>query len=431
MADIISFRAITYDTRLAGLMDDLVAPPYDVIDPDEQVRLYDLSPYNCVRLILNRDETGDDPERDRYARAATTFSEWLAAGMLREMETPALWLYRQEFASIDGHARYTRTGIFCALHVEPYERGVVLPHEQTRSHAKEDRLRLTRALDANPEPIYALYEDPAGAATARIEAMAAQSPAIRATVNGDVHALWPVVDPDVIAAFEAYIRERRLWIADGHHRYETALRYSEERRAAGAPAGSPSDYVLTVLTRFDDPGLLVLPTHRLVRNVPAERLTGLRKTLASHFAIEPVSPDVLAERMAPAPSASHRFGLLDSEGAAVLTLADPDAMVTAAPEHAPAWRDLDVSILQTLVLDQALGIPAASLATTPDVAYTRDASEARSQVASGAYQAALLLNASSSEDVRRVAAAGEKMPPKSTFFYPKLWSGLLMRRLST
>lgn len=436
MAEILPFRGLFYDTAKVELA-KVIAPPYDVIAPEEQAALYAASPFNVVRIILNRAEPGDDEgTNNAYARAAGFLHNWLASGILREDDSPALYLYRQEFTHPADGTRRARTGLFCALKLEPYAAGVVLPHEETRTRAKEDRLRLMRATRANPEPIFGLYEDPEGALARTLNPDPETSaPKLRAMVNGDLHHVQRIGDPATIAFAQMFLHDRRVWIADGHHRYETALTYQKESRESRVEGresehGRLSDYILIVLTAFEDPGLVVLPTHRLVRNIPPDRLEALRHRLERHFMVETVALEDLPTRMAAGPvQGAHRFGTVLREGAWVLTLRDEAAMEAEGKGHSAAWKRLDVSILQTLVLDRSLGIPAESLATTSNVGYTRDREEAVAAVRSGDWQAAFLLNLPTADEVRRVAAAGDRMPPKSTFFYPKLWSGLLMRRL--
>lgn len=435
MADILPFPGIYYNTDKVGELEAVVGPPYDVLNADEQNALYEASPYNFVRIMLNRPEAGDDAESNPYSRAGGFLNDWLASGALVEDEVPALYIYRQEFTNPADGARYTRTGLFCALKLEPYSAGVVLPHEETRTKAKQDRLNLMRATQSNPEPIFGLYEDADNVLPALLtEALEASSPFLEATTEGDTHRVWRIDDAGLIEQIQAFLADRRVWIADGHHRYETGLTYRDERRAEGENAQRPTpnayDYLLIVLTAFNDPGIVVLPTHRLVKNIPDSRLQDLYLQLERYFIVEPVHPEELAERMkADVTQGVHRFGLFMPDKAWVLTLRDVGVMETAVEGHVDCWKQLDVSILQALVLDRSLGIPTASLATTPDIGYTRDWDDAITRVKSGEYQLAFLLNLPTADEVRQVASAGDKMPPKSTFFYPKLWSGLLMRKV--
>ena len=442
MAQISPFNGIRYNPDVAGQLNKVVAPPYDVISPEEQDALYQSSPFNCVRIILNRSEPTDDTQGP-YQRAAGFLDDWLFEGVLKEDDEQGLYLYRQEYTNPADGRRYSRTGLFCALALEPYSAGIVLPHEETRTKAKEDRLRLMSSTRANPEPIYGLYEDASGYLARTATAAAEASSGFAVDVEGDLHEVRRISNPDAIHAIQKYLQDQRIWIADGHHRYETALLYRDERRTGeGAPNTQPVrasyptpdthayDSILVVLSAFSDPGLVVMPTHRLIKNVSPGKLEQLLLQLERYFQIEPVPLVELAERMKADPSTGvHRFGMVNGEKAWVVTLSDEDVMDIAVEGHCEAWRRLDVSILHTLILERSLGIPVASLAKTPDVGYTRSRDEAIDKVRSCEYQLAFLLNDPTADEVRQVASAGDKMPPKSTFFYPKLWSGLLMRRL--
>jgi uncharacterized protein (DUF1015 family) len=430
MAQVTPITGIHYDPTRVNL-EAVVGPPYDVISPAEQDALYASSPYNFVRIMLNRAEPGDGPD-ESYRRAASCLEEWLRLKVLVEDSRPAYYLYRQEFTNPNGGDRRSRTGVFCALKLEPYEAGVVLPHEETRLKAKEDRLKLMRSTLCNTEPIYALYEDPGLELLAKLDtAIGDASPILSVTVSGDDHVVWRLDNPEIVEAVERFFVDRRIWIADGHHRYETALAYAAERRAhITEKAPQPFDLLLVVLTAFEDPGIVVLPTHRLVRNVSNTRMDQFLTQLERFFFVEETDEGRLAERMSADPArGEHKFGVVTNAGSWVATLRDFSLMEAAVQDHSTVWKELDVSILQTLILDRSLGVPATSLATTPDIGYTRSWDEALETVARGDCQVALMLNDPSADEVRRVAGVGDKMPPKSTFFYPKLWSGLILRRV--
>ncbi len=441
MARIAPFAGIHYNPQRATLA-DLIAPPYDVIAPDAQDALYARSPDNIVRLILNRAEPGDNGDSHaRYRRAAAFLRDELAGGALVQDETPALYEYIQRFPHTVTRQPRERRALLVALGLEPYENGVVLPHEETHPKAKADRLELMRATRANPEPIYGLYEDPELAIYRRLEsARQGQKPLLTATVatpnapEGETHVIYRHTDPALLADLAAWFAPRRVWIADGHHRYETALNYQRERRdAAGENAtadAQPYDFLLIGLSAFEDDGLVVLPTHRLIRHISSDRLAQLPLQLERYFDVVSMSADAARVWIARAEPGQKRFVLLRADGAFALTLRNRDALAAATNDgHCAAWRELDVTILQTLVLDRSLGISWQSLAHTPDVAYTRDEDEAAQRVASGEFQLACLLQNPTVTEVRDVAAAGDKMPQKSTFFYPKLWSGLVVRSL--
>lgn len=434
MAEVVPFKAVHYDPSRVRT-NRVIAPPYDVIDPALQQWLYEEDPHNIVRLILNRPEPGDDGPAARYARAADFLRQTLADGVLVEDAEPALYQSVQRFAHPMAAERIVeRAALFVALRLVPYDQGVVLPHEETHSRAKADRLDLMRSTTANPEPIYGLYEDREHTLAHLLQqARELSQPMLEATgtADGD-HLLYRVADPETIRFAASFLAERRVWIADGHHRYETALTYGAERRqlSARAAGAQPYDYILIGLSAFEDPGLVVLPTHRLVNGVLRERLEMLVPLLRRHFHVERLAADSMQAWLSSGDQGATRLVVVTAGDTLGLTLRDPGIMASAVSgTHGAAWMRLDVTVLQALVLDRTLGISWQELATTPNVAYTRDAAEAVEKVHSGEFQLACLLREPSVNEVRDVAAAGDKMPQKSTFFYPKLWSGIVLRLL--
>ncbi len=436
MAKIIPFSGIHYNPAEVPVS-SVVGPPYDVISPAQQEALYRLHQNNFVRIMLNKIEDSDSDEDNRYTRSAATLKEWLASGLLVQDSEPALYEYAQSFEHPlhDGEIVW-RTTLFVALKLEPYENGVVLPHEETHPKAKADRLLLMRATEANPEPIYGLYEDPTQAvartlqaARANTEPLLSASFAGRTLPDSEQHVIYRHSDPRVIENVQQFLDPRRVWIADGHHRYETALNYQRERAAEDhSTAPHAYDYLLIGLSAFEDPGLIVLPTHRLVKNVSQARLDEIVPQLDRYFEVECSTVDAARSWIKEEIAGIKRFAILHSGGSYLLTLRDLAVADAALDQtHCPAWRTLDVTILQALVLDRTLGISWQDLAHTPDVAYTRDEEEAVHKVASGEFQLACLLQNPTVTEVRDVASAGDKMPQKSTFFYPKLWSGLVLR----
>lgn len=432
MATISPFAAVHYNPDRVTIS-DVLAPPYDVLSPADQATLYGRSPHNVVRLILNAEQPDDNPQSSRYTRAAEFLNHELAEGALVQDSSPALYVYVQCFHNpLQPSQPLERHALLAVLTLEPYERGVVLPHEETLPKAKTDRLNLMRATCANPEPIYGLYEDPTGEGMELINrCRCGVEPLIRAAYTGpgaadpEEHLLYRVDSPELQAALVAFIAPRRVWIADGHHRYETALNYQSESSAPGSSA------ILIGLTAFEDPGLVVLPTHRLVKGIAQARLDELALQLQRYFTIQITEPEDAVRWITTPHAGPARFVALLPHRGYLLTLRDPGLVDAAAGGgHCEAYRRLDVTALQALIMDRCLGIPAAELAATPDVAYTRDAEEALNRVRTGEFQVGLLLRTPSILEVRDVAAAGDKMPQKSTFFYPKLYSGVVVRLLS-
>jgi uncharacterized protein (DUF1015 family) len=415
MAQVSPFHGVRYRLERPEAAADVIAPPYDVISPAQQEALHRRSPHNVVRLELPRDEDADDAQENRYTRAAALFRQWLASGVLARDEEPCLYVYGQRYEA-DGGAQ-ERLGLMAALKVEPYEAGVVLPHEQTFPKHREDRYRMLVTAGAQFSPIFGLYSAPEAGVRAALDRAAAGPPAaVARDAEGGEHRLWPVADPEFARWAAGVFEGRQVFIADGHHRYETALRYRNERRAMKPDAPpSPSDYVMTFLVEMDDPGLVLLPTHRLVRaGIPAPE--ELRRKLEPYFEVTPVSLDE-ADRLR-----HHQIGVVLPDGAAWrLTLKDPQLLARLDGEHGDAWRDLDVVLLHRLVFAEALG-----LAEAGEIVYTRDPAEARERVLSGEFAASFLLPPPRVEELKAVAGAGDRMPEKSTYFWPKAVTGLVI-----
>jgi len=401
VADVRPFRALRYAAG-AGPISGLVAPPYDVISADERRDLLAASPYNAVRLILP--EVG-------YDEVAGLIASWRDQGALDVSDEPCLVAWTQTFTLDDGVPRERRT-LLAAVGIEPYEARVIRPHERTHAGPKEDRLRLTRAVRTNLSPVFGLYPDPEGLAWGA--AAPAGAPGAELTDReGTVHRFWSITDPAVCAAVAEAMRHRWILIADGHHRYETALAYRDELRAAGAGAG-PHDRVLMGLTALDDDGLVVLPTHRLLTRWP-------EGAEAAFTAREVAGLDELLGALRDAPEDAPAIGLLRPGRAWLLT--------GTADEGLSAAQRLDVAALEREILIPHLGADQAALAHDEILSYTKDAAEARALVESGAIAAALILRGIPKSAVAAVAEAGETMPQKSTYFFPKLLTGVAFHSL--
>ena len=421
MVDILPFRGVRYDPAAAGAaLDSLAAPPYDVISPAEQEALYARHPANIVRLILGRED-------DKYDQAARLFREWLASGTLKAEDTLAMYVYRQTFDDpLTGQPVPERVGLVCLLKLEDYSTGRVLPHEKTLTGPKADRLELLRATEAQFESIYGLFSDPDSAVRSFIQEYDDREAVIERVdgMLGSTHKIERIADADAQAVLQDLMADKAVFIADGHHRYETALTYQREVRAASPGADEPqaADYVLVTLTAFEDEGLLVLPTHRLVRNVPTDKIAALPAALAQ-FTLFPSHLDTIeAEIAAQAAMQKIAFGVILPTSVQMAVL-NADTSALSAAERLP------VSLLGALILDECLGIDAAAVAAGTHVAYTRDILEAAQAVSSGDAQAAFVLSRPTVMEMKDVSLAGDVMPQKSTFFYPKLLSGLVLRDL--
>jgi uncharacterized protein (DUF1015 family) len=428
MTEIQPLRALRYDPSVVGSLAGVTSPPYDVIDADQRAELLRRSPFNVVAVDLPKPEPGSDA--DPYATAGELFEAWQLQGALVRDPQPALWAHTQTYTGPDGQAR-TRKGFFCRVRIEGYGPGRVRPHERTHPGPKEDRLRLMRATRANLSPIFSLFSDPAHRAWAALEPATADEPWGEVTdADGTVHRLWRAADPEAIAAVQAATKDVELLIADGHHRYETAATYAEEIGGDGEQGGAGDHhFMLMCLVALEDPGLTVFPTHRLVRDLDDERRQALRAALERDFERSEVS----LEQLAPPPGGGPlQLGYIDSFHRTPyrLRLRDQAIADAALPGFSAAYRRLDTGVLEALLLKGALRLSDEDISHFNGLFYARSTEEAVKMVQTGEYQAAFLMRPTPVSQVAEIAAGGENMPPKSTFFYPKLLTGLLFNPLS-
>jgi uncharacterized protein (DUF1015 family) len=423
MADVQPFRALRYDLGVVGSLQSVIAPPYDVIDPEQRKQLAARSEHNVVAVDLPQDPLGGDP----YEEAARLLDLWKRQGALVRDERPAMWALQQDYTGPDGSAR-TRRGFFARVRVEDYGPGRIRPHERTHPGPKEDRLRLTRATKTNLSPIFSLYDDPSGAAWQALTPHLGGEPWGEATdADGTVNRLWKVDDGAAVARVTMALADVELLIADGHHRYETARVYAEEIGGEG-----DHRYVLMCLVALQDPGLTIFPTHRLLNDVkdPAvqERLGAYLKDT---FDITEIDAADLTPPDDPDPDRPIEFGYIDShfQKAYRLRLKDQATADAALADYPEPYRHLDTAVLEALVLKGVLGMTEDSIAHLEGLGYSRTDDEARALVASGEYDCAFFLRSSPVRQVQEIAAAGVNMPPKSTFFYPKVPTGLMFNPL--
>jgi uncharacterized protein (DUF1015 family) len=417
MADVEPLRALHYDLQKTRGLQEVIAPPYDVIDAGQRARLAESSRYNVVNIDL---PLGRDP----YAEAARILTEWRQDGVVVQDETPALWVLEQDYTGPDGRRR-TRSGFFARVRVDEYGPGRIRPHERTHPGPKEDRLRLTRATQTNLSPIFSLFDDPEGAARAALAPATQSAPWAQASdEDGTANRLWRLDDPQAIDRVTEALKPAELLIADGHHRYETARIYAEEIGGEG-----PYRYVLMCLVALQDPGLTVFPTHRLLKNLRPDQHESLAQALRRDFEIEALhSPSDLAPQEG---SDQIVFGYIDSHFRRPfrLTLKDQAIADAALQDHAEPYRRLDTAVLEVLVLKGALGMNDEAIDHLEQLGYARDATQAFKLVQAGEYDAAFFMAPIPIEHVRAVAASGESMPPKSTYFFPKVPTGLLFNPL--
>jgi uncharacterized protein (DUF1015 family) len=416
MADIQPLRALHYDLNVTGSLQDVVAPPYDVIDEAQRAQLIARSPYNVVSIDLPE---GDDP----YAAADEMLEHWRMQGAVVRDSEPALWALQQDYTAPDGR-RLSRRGFFARVRVQEYGPGRIRPHERTHPGPKEDRLRLTRATRANLSPIFSLYSDPTGAAQAALEPSVAEQAWGEATdEDGTVNRLWRIGDGEAISAVQGALASAELLIADGHHRYETARVYADEIGGEGEHR-----YVLMCLVALEDPGLTVFPTHRLVRGLDSDRRQALREAITRDFEVQEVPRDEIAP---PEGTGPLELGYIDSHHRKPyrLRLKDQATADSALADHAEAYRRLDTGILEALLLKGALGMTDEDISHLNGFGYARDGEQALGLIDSGTFDAAFIMRPTPVAQVREVAAAGENMPPKSTYFFPKILTGMLFNPL--
>jgi len=417
------FRALMYNRQVAGEPARVVAPPYDLIGAARQHQLYERSPYNIVRLELGR-------EADRYGAAERTFAEWMAAGVLERSARPAIFHYRQTF-DLEGRLLH-RTGFIARVRLEEFDSGRILPHERTFPAAKEDRLRLLTALQVNTSSIFGLYSGAHPALERLRDKVAAREPLIDLVDDlGIRNELRPIETPDEIAIIQRDLEAPRILIADGHHRYETALSYRRARRRENAPAeAEPYDYTLMTLVACDDPGLVILPTHRVVKSLPADAIASFVQRARAVFDVEEIAHrDEFRARLNDSGSGAIGVTLKGHARYLILRLRDDAAMKAAMPDAPVEVRRLDVSVLHALVFDRIFGLRADEIRKGGNIEYTIEIGGALGAVAQGHADGAFLMNPPSIQDVERVSDAGATMPEKSTYFHPKLLTGLVMNPL--
>ena len=411
------FKALHYDQAVVPLA-DVIAPPYDVIDAAHLDRLYARNPHNVVRLILNK-------APDRYAAAAAALRDWRARGVVAQERQPALYWYVQDFALPDG-SRHRRSGLLAAVRLQPFGAGNILPHERTFAGPKADRLKLMHACGANLSPIFGVYRNRAAAMAAARAVADAAPPWIDVQEAGERHRVWRLADAATLAALRDGLGDTKVFIADGHHRYETALAYRDERHAAGDTAtDAPHNFMLMYLCSMDDPGLVVLPTHRLWRGA-FDDAAWARAT--PHFRVEEVDADTVLARLAAAP-APGCIGVRTPTRTAVLHLKDLAAVDGALAEIAPIIRHLDVTVLDRFLLGHLLGVDCVQAGQDGRLLYTHDDRQALCAAGQDGVGAAFLLRRPSMGEVAEACLAGEVMPQKSTYFFPKLQTGLVFHLL--
>ena len=445
MAQVFPFRGYRYDVEKVKSLDEVISDPYDRIGDDLQEFYYEKSPHNVVRIIKGKTYPNDTEANNQYTRAAGFLDSWISEGILARDQTPRIYVCDQEYVVPGVGGAETRKGFVALLRLMSYEEGGVKPHERTLAGPKADRLNLMRATKAQFGQIFMLYPDPDNLVNALLdEARAMQQPVAARDRFNDLHKMWPVSDPRIIGDLQRLMLDKQVFIADGHHRYETALAFRDEMRGKVPPTDDFETIENRMITfvSFDDPGLLVLPTHRLVRHVRdfdpealVERLREVFELEMLPFSDEASRKDALGkttEIMSRALQNDHVIGMIlaGRKQFIVARLRDEailDKMITGV--ECEDFKRLDVVILHTLILENLLAITKEDLAHERNVEYLRDAGPGVDSVLKGDAQALFVLNPTKTWQVRNVASAGVRMPQKSTDFYPKLVTGLVLNKL--
>jgi len=440
MPGLAPFRGIRYAARGVALS-SLVAPPYDVISPAQREELAGRSPENVVHLILGAERPGDQPGANKYTRAAQAWTDWLERGALKRDPKPALYPLEQTFVAPDGRQR-TRHGFVAAVRLHAFKERIILPHEATLAGPRADRFELVKHVKANLSPIFGLYEDPRNEAWSALASQLGTDPVAEAdTDDGVHHRLWRAEDPAAVALVQKALLEKRVLIADGHHRYEAAIAYRNwlESREADLPAGGGHRWALMCLCSTGDPGMVIYPTHRLLTRLAGFRLADLLARLEPFFRVEDISEDLrwpsgrawAMSRLGDHLGKSTAFLMVSAEDqkARLLTLRDAADLTGMTLPRNENLRDLDVTILHGVLFQGLLGLSAESQERQENLRYVKDAGEAVTRALAGDAQLAFLVNPTPMWQVQAVAESGETMPQKSTWFHPKIPAGLVMREI--
>jgi len=441
MAEVIPFRGIEYNPRKIPNPGEVTTPPYDVISPEEQARAYARHPHNIIRLILGKEAPEDSEADNRYTRAARCCEEWAEESILIRDPQPAFYLTATRFTVED--RPLTRLGLIARVRLEPFDRGIILPHETTFSGIKSDRLRLMQACHVNFSPIFSLYPDPDRHLLATLEdRVQDRNPDMDFTdTTGDRQRLWRITEGPFCEQVTRNFQDKILYIADGHHRYETALAYRDWLAQADPDFSDdhPANFIMMYLTGMTDPGLVVLPAHRMVRSVPTDLLENFTAHTRAFFDIFALpfrgnTPDgILPEFLSELEKGAHRntIGVFVKGRSELLLLRLREGVMDRFADELPeSLRSLDVTVLTRLLLMEVLGFDGDRLDDPAAVAYTSRADTAKDQVFGGRFDMAFILNPTRIEQVRKIAREGLIMPRKSTYFYPKVITGQVINPLT-
>ncbi len=433
MANVKPFRGLRYDTSLVGSLTNVTTPPYDIISPEEQ-DCYSKNEHSIIHLELGKTFETDSEDNNRYTRANDKLSDWIETGILKQEDTPAYYLYEEIFSLPDGSVKSLK-GLLSAVELVPFSEKIVLPHEETLSKAKADRFQLMDATHANFSPIYFLYMDEKKTVNQIIKEVVKNIPDESfQTEDGITHNMWAIKDSALCNTIHAAFSDKQLFIADGHHRYETALNFRNKlaEEMPGFDKSHGGNYIMAFAVEMDDPGLVVLPTHRMLQNLENYNENSVLSALEENFNVEKhtasnVAKDAeaLLAKHTDVPSFAYITG---KDEYYLLTLKNPDAMKQLLPDKSDAYCSLDVSVLHTLILDKIFGIDTVNMANQKNLVYTKFASEAVDSVTNGTSACSFMLNGTKVRQIKDVSLLNEKMPQKSTYFYPKLITGLVIHK---
>ena len=436
MAEVRPFNGVRYNQNIIQDVGAVICPPHDVIPPQMQDELYHRSEYNFVRVEFGRELPQDTPGDNRYTRAVKTMTNWLRDGVLKPDEMPAIYLHDYQF--IRQGRTYKRRVIIVRVRLEEWSKKIIFPHEGTLSRSKNDRLNILWSCQANTSPVLAMYQDPMKVISGILEKESGKKPAIKTRgIGSDTHTVWVINHPDAVKQICTALQTKPLYIADGHHRYESALMYKREREAQAPSTGEEGyNFIMMTLVEFDDSGLLILPPHRLVRGLKKPALRGLKDGLPVFFEIEELPLDAgdlwqQVDRRLTGGLEKVRLGLfgLATDRLYILKPKNPAAVNELMPAfHTDIYKKLDVCLVDHIILEKLLGMALeGEQAATLDYRY--DKQDAVASVRDGEYQLAILLNPVKAEAIKAIADAGDRMPRKSTYFFPKEPAGLVFNRL--
>ena len=438
MCDIRPFRGLRYNPDRVDNLSKAITPPYDVISLEDRARYYEESPYNLIRLEYGKDKPGDSSKDNRYTRAADTLRQWIEEGVLVQEARPAFYVMEHSFPYRD--AGTSRWGLMARVRLEDFESGLIRPHERIKREPAVDRLNLLRACRANISPIMGLLRTERGELLTLMRRSKSREPDMTAVDrDGVTHSMWIETDERAAGDLSALVRESPVYIADGHHRYETALHYRNERRAPSGAGSSeePYNFVMMSLMDSQDPGIIMLPTHRLVRGLDPGMVARLETTISSYFEVDRLLPpstgnsDTVRDWLGVLETCGNNgtvlgaYGLHDDKFCILRWRQDADLWSLMTKEEVRLWKDLDVVLLQRVVLQLALGIDTQE-SEAQHLDYTRDGLEAKKRVDTGEFQLAFYLNPSPVASIIETADAGMRLPQKSTYFHPKTPAGLVI-----